>query len=681
MDNIPEVAVIVPAHNEADHIDSVLDVLSRVDRINEILVVDDGSCDSTANRVQIAADLDKRVRLIRHSSNLGKGQAIFTARKATKAPILLLLDADLAGLEPMQVLSLIEPVVSQRVDMTLGLFRGGKLLTDFSHLATPWLTGQRCMWSSILDELDVGAASGYGFETALTLAAARKNWRTGIVWLRGVWHPPSEFHHGLMQGISQRIRMYLQIARAWHMAGGRFISWRKTPKRILPFFLALFLLGFIVFARDNIVAYSAAGRAGEFDNLPVFAIDNFHRILIIAPHPDDESLAAGGLIQKALAEDSQVKVVIVTNGDAQEFAPVILSRKIDPGPQDFVAMGNRREAESVAALEKLGLRSDDIEFLGYPDRGIGPMWLADWNTQCPYTSSYTRVKKDPYPDTYHRGGAYCGRDLLKDLQTTIEGYRPDLIILPHPADQNPDHEAVSNFARLAIAMTTAGNESDTTEVWGYLVHYGMFPQPRGEHLSQVLVPPGRLMGSNTDWGRVDLTPSQVSLKYSAIEDYSSQDLLLGQFLPSFARRNELFEALPIQILRPITFTTLPIFIHGADKNPFSDLSGVYDEEFPVKGNLLTGWQAAHLNDKMWLDLHMKRDMLPDLDCTLYLKLPDGRTEKLALDPIGSVFASRDFVAQVDLATLGNPSVIAFATEIRQGGFLVSKNGWHILVLE
>jgi LmbE family N-acetylglucosaminyl deacetylase len=644
-------------------------------------VVDDGSWDDTAIRVQAVASLDKRIRLIRHSRNLGKGQAILTARNLTKAPILLLLDADLAGLKPMQVLSLIEPVVSEKVDMTLGLFSGGKLLTDFSHLATPWLTGQRCMRSSILDELDVNAASGYGFETALTLSAKRHNWRTGIVRLRGVWHPPSEFHHGLVQGIWQRIRMYFQIARAWQMAGGGSIWWRETPKRILPFLLALSLLGFVVFARDHIVAYSAAGRAGEFDNLSGFSINNFRRILVIAPHPDDETLAAGGVIQQALAEDSQVKVVIVTNGDAQEFAPVVISKKIDPQPQDYVAMGNSRLAESTVALENLGMQHQDIEFLGYPDRGIGPMWLADWNTQCPYTSSYTRVKKDPYPNTYHAGGAYCGRDLLNDLQTIMEGYKPDLIILPHPADQNPDHGAVSNFARLAIARTTPGNEGYAPEVWAYLVHYGMFPQPRGKHLGQVLVPPGRLMGANNDWGRVDLNPLQVAFKYSAIEDYFSQNLLLGDFLPSFARRDELFESLPVTVLPPVAYTTLPAFIHDPAKIPDRDLTGVNKEEFPVKGNLLVGWQAAHLNDKLWLDLRMKRDILPDLDCTLYLKLPDGRTEKLALDPTGSVFASRNILAQIDLANLGNPSVIAFAAQIEQGGFIVSKTGWHILVLE
>jgi len=52
-----------------------------------------------------------------------------------------------------------------------------------------------------------------------------------------------------------------------------------------------------------------------------------------------------------------------------------------------------------------------------------------------------------------------------------------------------------------------------------------------------------------------------------------------------------------------------------------------------------------------------------------------------LVPIGSIFSSRDFVTQIDLAALGNPSVMAFAAEIKQGGFLVTKTGWHILVLK
>jgi LmbE family N-acetylglucosaminyl deacetylase len=463
------------------------------------------------------------------------------------------------------------------------------------------------------------------------------------------------------------------------MAGGWSILWRKKP-RILLRFLALFSLGFIVFALDNILTYSAASNATKLDNLPILTLKHFRRILIFSPHPDDETLAAGGVIQRALADGSQVKVVIVTNGDGQKFAPALINGKIASHPRDYIVMGERRQAESLAALSKLSVQSDDIVFLGYPDRGTSPIWLADWNTQCPYTASYTRVKKNPYLDTFQANDVYCGNNLLKDLQTIIEEYKPELIILPHPADQNPDHGAVSNFARLAIAMTTVEDKSYMPEVWGYLVHYGMFPQPRGKHFDQVLMPPKRLMGKNNGWGRVDLNPSEIALKYSAIEEYSSQDFLLGEFLPSFVRRNELFESLPVQVLPPIAFTTLPVFMHGA-KNPSTDLSGVNNEGFPVKGNLMIGWQTARLGDKIWLDLQMKRDMLPDLDCIVSVKLPDGRTHRMDLAPIGSIFSSRDFVTQVDLATLGNPSVIAFAAELKQGGFLVTKTGWHILVLK
>lgn len=468
--------------------------------------------------------------------------------------------------------------------------------------------------------------------------------------------------------------MYLQIVRVWS------ILWHKREIKLL-LLASLFLFTFVIFTRSNNAVFFTAGTAGEFDHLQVFSTSKFQRILIISPHPDDETLAAGGVIQQALAAGAEVKVVLVTNGDGQKFAPVMLNKELDPRPKDYIAMGERRQAEVIAALGKLGVQRDDIVFLGFPDRGTNALWLADWNTQCPYMASYTRVEKDPYPDTYHVGSTYCGSNLLNDLQTIVEEYRPDLIILPHPADQHPDHGAVSNFARLAIAVITTSDKSYLPHIWGYLVHYGMFPQPRGKYLNDVLVPPKRLAGENNDWGRVDLSPAQVSLKYHAIEEFPSQNFLLGNFLYSFARRDELFESLPIQVIPPISLTTLPVFIHRTQKDPESGQPGVNNEGFPVKGNLLTGWQTARLNDNMWLDLQMKRDILPDLDGTVRLKLPNGRTDTMDLEPIGSIFSARDFVLQVNLADLGNPSVVAFAVEIKQGGFTVSKTGWHVLVLQ
>jgi hypothetical protein len=111
-------------------------------------------------------------------------------------------------------------VVDHRADMTLGLFRGGHFNTDFSHWATPFLTGQRGLRAELLKCVSHEAAEGYGFEVALTVAAGQNNYRTRFVALKGVWHTPSEFRseRGYWSGNLTRFRMYGQIMRAWVIA-------------------------------------------------------------------------------------------------------------------------------------------------------------------------------------------------------------------------------------------------------------------------------------------------------------------------------------------------------------------------------------------------------------------------------------------------------------------------------
>jgi glycosyltransferase involved in cell wall biosynthesis len=237
----PHITAIVPAYNEARGIGKVLEVLSRVELLGEILVVDDGSIDSTAQEVKAAARCDPRIRLIRHSHNQGKGQAVLTGWRATRAPILLTLDADLNGLQPGQVKDLIRPLLQDQADMTLGLFRQGMRSTDNSHRVTPWLTGQRCFRADLLKYISYSAAAGYGFETALTVAARQQSWRVVKVALVGVSHPPSETHRGFRQGLRTRSRMYAEIIRAWYVSTG----WQQMIARIRQLsslLLVLFLL-------------------------------------------------------------------------------------------------------------------------------------------------------------------------------------------------------------------------------------------------------------------------------------------------------------------------------------------------------------------------------------------------------------------------------------------------------
>src|SRR2546421_198447 len=93
--------------------------------------------------------------------------------------------------------------------------------------------------------------------------------------------------------------------------------------------------------------------------LPQFAAAK--TILVIAPHPDDEALIAAGRIRAAVLAGDTVKIIVVTNGDAQLGG---------------VDRGLQREGESVAAAQLLGLTEQDVIFLGYPDGSMLDIYNA-----------------------------------------------------------------------------------------------------------------------------------------------------------------------------------------------------------------------------------------------------------------------------------------------------------------
>jgi glycosyltransferase involved in cell wall biosynthesis len=188
--------------------------------LSEIIVVDDGSSDATAQESRLEAEIDPRIRLIIHPTNLGKGQAIFAGWQATRAQYIIMLDADLLGLAKQHIEDLYQPVLDGRADMSIGIFRGGYWKTDLSHMGTPWLSGQRCMRADLLKSISWDAASGYGIETALTVGAQLGDWKTMKVVWQGVWHTPSLDRRGFWQGVKTHTRMYLQVIRAWYVAGG-----------------------------------------------------------------------------------------------------------------------------------------------------------------------------------------------------------------------------------------------------------------------------------------------------------------------------------------------------------------------------------------------------------------------------------------------------------------------------
>jgi glycosyltransferase involved in cell wall biosynthesis len=227
----PRLTAIVPAYNEVGRIGKVVSVLCQVDELDKLIVVDDGSTDKTGDEAIQASCGDPRLSILRSSVNQGKGQALLAAWQATQAPYLLTLDADLMHLKPDHVRALIEPVLSGKADMTMGLFYRGDWRTDLSHWATPWLTGQRCLRADLLNQISIEAAQGYGFETALTVAAGRNGWRVQRVGLKGVSHPPGHLPRSGWHGVGLKFKMYSEIYKAWVMTSGWQDLARRTFRR------------------------------------------------------------------------------------------------------------------------------------------------------------------------------------------------------------------------------------------------------------------------------------------------------------------------------------------------------------------------------------------------------------------------------------------------------------------
>ena len=130
------IAAIVPAYNEEARIRRVLEVLVQSPSLDEIIVVNDGSVDGTADAVQqfARAHPEKRVRLINLPTNRGK-----------EADIIAFFDADLIGLNPSHVESIIAPVREGAVAMAIGVFRGGRFQTDIAQILVPYISGQRAL--------------------------------------------------------------------------------------------------------------------------------------------------------------------------------------------------------------------------------------------------------------------------------------------------------------------------------------------------------------------------------------------------------------------------------------------------------------------------------------------------------------------------------------------------------
>ena len=151
-------SVIIPVYNEVHNINTILKRVQDTKLATEIIIVDDGSKDGT-REVLKKFDGKKKVRVILHPQNQGKGAAVVTGMKEAKCEIILIQDADLEY-DPRDYPALLKPIEEGLADVVYGSrFLGGPhRVTMFWHqVANKLLTLMtNILYDSILTDMETG---------------------------------------------------------------------------------------------------------------------------------------------------------------------------------------------------------------------------------------------------------------------------------------------------------------------------------------------------------------------------------------------------------------------------------------------------------------------------------------------------------------------------------------------
>ncbi|MGQ9600746.1 MAG: PIG-L deacetylase family protein [Anaerolineae bacterium] len=463
-----------------------------------------------------------------------------------------------------------------------------------------------------------------------------------------------------------------------------------SPGRIITTVLLLLLaLGVLSFYLGYLSSLPAP-FVGELED-----VSAIQRLLIVAPHCDDEVISSGGLIREVLLRGGQVRVVIVTNGDGSFTGTMVEFRKLYPKPQDYLRSGVGRQQESLKALGSLGVPAEDVLFLSYPDRGILPLWETFWDDDTPYRSPFTRLTQSPYDLTYNPQAVYSGHSLLSDLCSILKDFQPDAVVAPHPDDTHPDHWASGAFTALAIAMQQG---QIRPRLLLYLVHRGDYPLPRGYLPFAPLLPPLRLVNSTFNWGKATLTDEVRDQKGDVVEFYKSQLPLLGEFLRSFVRQNELFcEFVPhntVKLVNDQDITPVPSLwqtMDGSEVTPIMEDSArdTVPQELGAAADFVALY-AARSERELWISAEMRGKPSRLVAYSCLIRAANGREVSKAqmVYPLNvrsrptTDTKDRFVLARFNLEELGYPHTVIVSFEAHYPGRrTIDRIGWAIVNLD
>ncbi|MFH1753513.1 MAG: glycosyltransferase family 2 protein [Candidatus Omnitrophota bacterium] len=227
-----KLSVVMPVYNEKYTILKVIDRVLKEDSVYEIIAVDDGSTDGTKDLL-LGGGLDRRVKVLTHDKNMGKGAALRTGFAAASGDVTLVQDAD-CEYDPAEYNNLLGPILKGEADAVYGsrlsggrpqrayMFwhkLGNNAITLFANVLynttlSDIETGYKLIKTPLLKEIAI-KSNGFGIEPEITAKLLKKRAR--------VYEVPISYY-GRTYAEGKKIFWYHGVEALWALLKYRFVD-------------------------------------------------------------------------------------------------------------------------------------------------------------------------------------------------------------------------------------------------------------------------------------------------------------------------------------------------------------------------------------------------------------------------------------------------------------------------
>lgn len=209
---MPSISLIIPAHNEGDNIARVLKTAVKVKELTEIIVVADACKDDT-----VAQAKSFGVKVLARDSSRGKGDAMIYGVRNARGEIIMFADADLENLTVSHIKKVLQPVISGRVVMSIGLrdrvFGLGALIPKIFPMYA--IGGERAMTKKFFQSLPQDEnLLNFGIETVMNYYAKKNRLKVATPVLKNLHQVIKEKKWGFWTGFKARLKLIGQVGRA-----------------------------------------------------------------------------------------------------------------------------------------------------------------------------------------------------------------------------------------------------------------------------------------------------------------------------------------------------------------------------------------------------------------------------------------------------------------------------------